>query len=210
MILPPRTLLSVMTYEIDRENFRTIDGFYNELSRVLIPGATSGRNLDDGFGTPDKGSVLVWKKHDLSRESLGTGLRRVSPRSSARFASLWPYARRMRARRAFASARLPALGTEPNCTVRRSARPANRTFHETTRLAAGTEGRWSVRTDGQPDEYALGMKSPTVTRMPSLGTVGVPSRCFAPQSAGKRKLPTRIHATGPPRWKPGLTDPVPP
>jgi hypothetical protein len=75
MILLPRTLLSVMTYEIDRENFRTIDGFYNE----------------------------------LSRESLGTGLRRVSPRSSARFARLWPYARRMRARRAFASARLPAL-----------------------------------------------------------------------------------------------------
>jgi hypothetical protein len=54
------------------------------------------------------------------------------------------------------------------------------------------------------------MKSPTVTRMPSLGTVGVPSRCFAPQSAGKRKLPTRIHATGRPRWKPGLTEPAPP
>jgi hypothetical protein len=54
------------------------------------------------------------------------------------------------------------------------------------------------------------MKSPTVTRMPSLGTVGVPSRCFAPQSAGKRKLPTRIQATGRPSWKPGLIDPVPP
>jgi len=42
MILPPRTLLSMMTYEIDGENFGTIDGFYNEISRVLIPGATWG------------------------------------------------------------------------------------------------------------------------------------------------------------------------
>jgi RNAse (barnase) inhibitor barstar len=138
----------MMTYEIDGENFGIIDGFPNEISRVLIPGATWGRNLDafndilwGSFGTPDEGFVLVWKNHDLSRERLGTRLRHVSWRSSARFASLSPYARRMRARRAFASERLPALGTEPNRTLRRSARPANRTFHETTRFAAGTEGR---------------------------------------------------------------------
>ena len=41
MILPPRTLLSMMTYEINGENFGTIDGFY-EISRVLIQGATWG------------------------------------------------------------------------------------------------------------------------------------------------------------------------
>jgi len=35
-----------VTYEIGGENFGTIDGFYNEISRVLIPGGTWGRNLD--------------------------------------------------------------------------------------------------------------------------------------------------------------------
>src|SRR5215217_1155682 len=126
MILPPRTLLSMVTYEIGGENFGTIDGFYNEISRVLIPGGTWGPNLDafndilwGSFGTR-RGICGCWKNHDLSRESLGTRLRHVSWRSSALFASLWPYGRRMRARRAFATARLPALGTEPNCTPRRS------------------------------------------------------------------------------------------
>jgi RNAse (barnase) inhibitor barstar len=67
------------TYEIDGANFSTIDGFYDEISRVLIPGATWGRNLDafndilwGGFGTPEEGFVLVWENHHLSRDRLGS------------------------------------------------------------------------------------------------------------------------------------------
>jgi RNAse (barnase) inhibitor barstar len=66
-------------YEIDGANFSTIDGFYDEISRVLIPGATWGRNLDafndilwGGFGTPEDGFVLVWNNHHLSRDRLGS------------------------------------------------------------------------------------------------------------------------------------------
>jgi RNAse (barnase) inhibitor barstar len=69
----------MITYEIDGQNFSTIDGFYDEISRVLIPGATWGRNLDafndilwGGFGTPEDGFVLVWKNHDVSRQRLGS------------------------------------------------------------------------------------------------------------------------------------------
>ena len=47
-------------YEIDGKNFSTLEEFYDEISRVLIPGAQWGRNLDafndilrGGFGTPD-------------------------------------------------------------------------------------------------------------------------------------------------------------
>jgi RNAse (barnase) inhibitor barstar len=66
------------TYEIDGRDFSTLDGFYGEISRVLIPGADWGRNLDafddvlyGGFGTPDEGFVLIWKNHELSRDVLG-------------------------------------------------------------------------------------------------------------------------------------------
>lgn len=68
-------------YEIDGERFSTLDGFYDEISRVLIPGAWWGRNLDafndilrGGFGTPDEGFVLRWRNADLSRERLGPAL----------------------------------------------------------------------------------------------------------------------------------------
>lgn len=33
-------------YEIDGVNFSTLEEFYEEISRVLVPGATWGRNLD--------------------------------------------------------------------------------------------------------------------------------------------------------------------
>lgn len=63
---------------IDGERFATLDEFYEEVSRKLIPGADWGRNLDafndilsGGFGTPDEGFVLVWCCSDLSRERLG-------------------------------------------------------------------------------------------------------------------------------------------
>jgi RNAse (barnase) inhibitor barstar len=65
-------------YEIDGTRFSTLEEFYEEVSRVLIPGAYWGRNLDafndilrGGFGTREEGFVLVWKNSDLSRQRLG-------------------------------------------------------------------------------------------------------------------------------------------
>jgi RNAse (barnase) inhibitor barstar len=66
------------TYEIDGQDFSTLEEFYDEISRVLIPGATWGHNLDafndilwGGFGTPDQGFILRWKNHAVSRQRLG-------------------------------------------------------------------------------------------------------------------------------------------
>jgi RNAse (barnase) inhibitor barstar len=66
------------TLEIDGTRFDTLEGFYDEVSRQLIPGSDWGRNLDafddilhGGFGTPEGGFVLVWRHHDSSRASLG-------------------------------------------------------------------------------------------------------------------------------------------
>jgi RNAse (barnase) inhibitor barstar len=65
-------------YEIDGSQFSTLEGFYDKVSQVLIPGANWGRNLDafndilrGGFGTPEGGFVLRWKNSKLSRERLG-------------------------------------------------------------------------------------------------------------------------------------------
>lgn len=67
-----------MVYELDGKDFTTLEGLFDEVSRVLIPGADWGRNLDafsdilqGGFGTPDSGFVLRWKNAHLSRERLG-------------------------------------------------------------------------------------------------------------------------------------------
>lgn len=67
-----------MVYEIDGARFSTLEGFYDEVSRILIPGADWGRNLDafndilrGGFGTPDEGFTLVWKNSEESRLRLG-------------------------------------------------------------------------------------------------------------------------------------------
>jgi RNAse (barnase) inhibitor barstar len=64
-------------YEIDGLRFSHLDGFYDEIDRVLQPGSW-GRNLDafndilrGGFGTPDEGFALRWKNHEVSRERLG-------------------------------------------------------------------------------------------------------------------------------------------
>jgi RNAse (barnase) inhibitor barstar len=71
----------VSSYEIDGTTFRDLDGFFGEISRVLIPGAEWGRNLDafndilrGGFGTPEHGFTLRWKNHALSRHRLGSAL----------------------------------------------------------------------------------------------------------------------------------------
>lgn len=65
------------SFEIDGSRFETLEGFYDEVSRVLVPGRFWGRNLDafndilsGGFGTPDGGFALRWKNHELSRSRL--------------------------------------------------------------------------------------------------------------------------------------------
>ncbi|MDR0480806.1 MAG: barstar family protein [Gallionellaceae bacterium] len=65
-------------YEIDGKNFSTLEEFFEEISRVLIPGAGWGHNLNafndilrGGFGTPDVGFVIRWVNSALSRERLG-------------------------------------------------------------------------------------------------------------------------------------------
>jgi RNAse (barnase) inhibitor barstar len=64
-------------YEIDGSRFETLEAFFDEISRVLVPGAHWGRNLDafndilrGGFGTPDGGFILRWTNSALSRERL--------------------------------------------------------------------------------------------------------------------------------------------
>jgi RNAse (barnase) inhibitor barstar len=63
---------------IDGARFSTLEEFYDEISRVLIPGADWGRNLDafndilrGGFGTPPEGFILRWQNSRLSRRRLG-------------------------------------------------------------------------------------------------------------------------------------------
>jgi len=65
-------------YEIDGNDFSTLEGFYEQVSRVLIPGAAWGHNLDafndilrGGFGTPEEGFTIRWKNHATSRARLG-------------------------------------------------------------------------------------------------------------------------------------------
>lgn len=65
-------------YEIDGRDFSTLEEFAEVVSRVLIPHAEWGGNLDafndilrGGLGTPDGGFVLRWKNSAISRERLG-------------------------------------------------------------------------------------------------------------------------------------------
>jgi len=65
-------------YEIDGRDFATLQDFCGVVSRVLIPGAEWGHNLDafndilrGGFGTPEGGFVLRWVNSAVSRERLG-------------------------------------------------------------------------------------------------------------------------------------------
>ena len=70
--------MSKRIYEIDGSRFSTLEGFFDEVSSVLIPGKDWGKNLDSfndilrgGFSTTDGGFILKWKNSDLSREKLG-------------------------------------------------------------------------------------------------------------------------------------------
>ncbi len=65
-------------FEIDGAAFDSLEGFYDEVSRKLIPDVYWGRNLDafndilrGGFGTPEGGFVLRWLNSARSREVLG-------------------------------------------------------------------------------------------------------------------------------------------
>jgi hypothetical protein len=67
-----------MTYEFDGARFSTLEGFFEEVSTVLIPGVEWGRNenalldvLRGGFGTPPDGFTILWRNHRLSRQRLG-------------------------------------------------------------------------------------------------------------------------------------------
>ncbi len=71
-------MLRKQIFEIDGRNFSTLEAFYDEINRVLIPDAEWGHNLDafndilrGGFGTPDEGFVLRWNNAAISRERLG-------------------------------------------------------------------------------------------------------------------------------------------
>lgn len=64
--------------EIDGSRFNTLEGFYDEVSRGVIPGHAWGHNLDalndilrGGFGTPECGFRLVWRSAEKSRLDLG-------------------------------------------------------------------------------------------------------------------------------------------
>src|SRR5438093_13764258 len=65
-------------YEIDGRRFSTLEDFYAEVSRVVIPGADWGHNLDafndifrGGFGTPEGGFTVRWLQHAVSKDRLG-------------------------------------------------------------------------------------------------------------------------------------------
>ncbi len=82
-------------YQLDGRNFSTLQGFYAEISRVLIPRAAWGNNLDafndvlrGGFGTPDGGFVLRWIYSGLSRDRLGH--RETARQLELRLASCYP------------------------------------------------------------------------------------------------------------------------
>jgi len=64
-------------YEIDGRRTKSLSAFFAEVSRVLLPGLSWGRNLDafddvlyGGFGTPDEGFVIRWRNSSEAREAL--------------------------------------------------------------------------------------------------------------------------------------------
>ena len=68
-----------MVYEIDGTRFSTLEEFFAEFNRVVLPGFDPLlSNLDafddvlsGGCGTPDGGFTLRWKNHKISRQRLG-------------------------------------------------------------------------------------------------------------------------------------------
>lgn len=71
-------MVSKRVYEIDGAEFSSIEDFYDQISRKLIPNTSWGRNLNafndilrGGFGTPRGGFILQWKNSQISKERLG-------------------------------------------------------------------------------------------------------------------------------------------
>jgi len=65
-------------YEIDGSHFSTLEGFWDEVGEVMLPGVSWGRNLDafndilrGDFGDIPVGFEFVWRNHELSRVRLG-------------------------------------------------------------------------------------------------------------------------------------------
>lgn len=65
-------------FELDGTRVSTLEEFFTEVSRAVIPGADWGHNLDafndilrGGFGTPDGGFTIRWRDHAVSAERLG-------------------------------------------------------------------------------------------------------------------------------------------
>jgi RNAse (barnase) inhibitor barstar len=63
---------------LDGARITSLETFYDEVGRVLVPGAYWGRNLDalndilrGGFGTPEWPYVIRWRNSDLSVQHLG-------------------------------------------------------------------------------------------------------------------------------------------
>lgn len=65
-------------FKIDGAKCRTLEDFYEEISRVVIPGTYWGHNLDafndilrGGFGTPEDGFTFHWHNHMEAKRCLG-------------------------------------------------------------------------------------------------------------------------------------------
>ena len=70
--------MTKQVFTIDGDHFTNIEGFYDEIGMILIPGVSWGKNLDaladilsGGFGTPDEGFIVVWKHSTQSRQVFG-------------------------------------------------------------------------------------------------------------------------------------------
>lgn len=70
--------MALPEFQLHGDRFSTLEEFWNEIERTLIPGLSWGRNLDafndilrGEFGTPKGGFVLRWQNSSLSRERLG-------------------------------------------------------------------------------------------------------------------------------------------
>ncbi len=66
------------TFIIDGKNFCTLEEFYDEVGKVLIPGQKWGKNLDafndilyDWIDIPDEEVIIKWINSDVSKERLG-------------------------------------------------------------------------------------------------------------------------------------------
>jgi RNAse (barnase) inhibitor barstar len=69
---------TVREYKLSGANITSLESFYDEISRVLVPNVEWGENLDafddilhGGFGTPNEGFVLRWTHSETSRLALG-------------------------------------------------------------------------------------------------------------------------------------------